>query len=107
MASSGAVLIVDDDPAMCEMLSAQLEDVGLSATVARSIDEALVALEQSRFSAVVTDLYMSPRSGFELLDAAKNGPPVILMSSFASDTVKDEGLSRGAVAVLAKPLPAR
>ena len=103
MASLDTVLIVDDDPAMCEMLAAQLADAGLDTAVAGGVEEALAALEKRHFSAVVTDLYMTPLTGFDLLEKSKDGPPVILMSSFASKKIQDEGISRGALAVLRKP----
>ena len=103
MLQSHVVLIVDDDPANREMLADGLADAGIEVAVASGVEEALGLLGVRRFSIVVTDVYMFPLTGFDLLDRLAGRLPVVLMSAFASDEVRAQGAARGAKAVLTKP----
>jgi len=103
---SRSVLIVDDDPEMCRMLVEVLQDRGLEAKYAVDVDQALGLLEGEHFSAVVSDIRMSPRDGFELLEAVRRleaAPPVILMTSFATCGTAHEVREAGAFAFIKKP----
>jgi len=104
--SQNAILVVDDDQAMCEMLVEQLADYGLLAESTGSVAQALEILETGGFSAVVSDVQMAPRDGFSLLEAVRASAspvPVVLMSAFAAPGIERKALSAGAFAFLAKP----
>jgi DNA-binding NtrC family response regulator len=106
MAERPRILVVDDDPAMREMLVCMLECSGYDAVGATDADDALFALQAHPFAAVVCDLHMPRRDGFSLLRAVpwvRPGTPVVLMTSFGSAETRAEAERAGAGAYLSKP----
>jgi DNA-binding NtrC family response regulator len=106
MAERPRILVVDDDPAMREMLVCMLECSGYDAVSALDADDALFALQARPFAAVVCDLHMPRRDGFSLLRAVpwvRPGTPVVLMTSFGSAETRAEAERAGAGAYLSKP----
>ena len=77
------VLVVDDEVALCDMLSLYLNHKGFSVTTAHTIDEAMQRLEQDsfNFSIVILDLNLAGQDGLEVLrfvkSRASNLPVVI------------------------------
>jgi DNA-binding NtrC family response regulator len=106
MAEEHSVLLVDDDAAMRRMLLDQLEVLGIEAVAAESVDSALALLQDRTFSAVVTDLNMPERDGFDLLREIRGSVPslpVILMMSFGDECTARQAADAGAFASLSKP----
>ena len=100
------ILVVDDDPTMTQLLVELLRAWSCEAAGAWSLDEALGLLAARSFDLVLSDLYMPPRSGFELLERIRSSWPdtaVILMSSFPAQETKKQALDAGALAFLSKP----
>jgi DNA-binding NtrC family response regulator len=109
MAHERSVLLVDDDAAMCRMLIDQLAELGVEAVAAESVDSALALLRGRAFSAILTDLNMPKKDGFELLRAihgSASSPPVILMTSFGDESTARRATDAGAFALLSKPFAA-
>ncbi len=82
------VLIVDDDPETCELLSNTLMNEGHTPLSAADATQALHILEMSRVDAIVLDLLLPGRNGFEVLTDIRANPswsrlPVLVV------TVKD------------------
>jgi CheY-like chemotaxis protein len=73
----GKFLLVDDEPAICEVLGAMLEESGISCLVAYSAAEAIstYAEQQADISAVITDLHMSGANGVALATALRAMSP--------------------------------
>jgi response regulator RpfG family c-di-GMP phosphodiesterase len=63
----GAVLIVDDNPMITELLEDCLSDAGLAVVVVSSAKDALAAVEQSPIRAVIADVHLNGSSGIDLL----------------------------------------
>lgn len=103
---SHAILVVDDEERLADVLAAALEDLGYAATVATSAQAALMAFEQSRFDLVLTDLRLPGMDGRGLLREVRShwpDVPVIIITAFA--TVRDavELVKEGAFDYIAKP----
>jgi CheY-like chemotaxis protein len=82
------VLVVDDDPETRQLVADTLGTDGHGATLARNATEAIRALNSSQIDAVVLDLMLPGRNGFELLAELRANPkwqqlPVLVL------TVKD------------------
>lgn len=95
------VLVVDDDPAISEILATALVDAGYEASAVSSGEAALRFFEDQPVDLVVTDIMMPVVSGYQLLErvrARDDGPPVILMSAGARPA-----RTLGHAAFLAKP----
>lgn len=100
------VLIVDDEPDLCEMLSFEFAARGYQVTSALDGRRALDVLHNEPVGVVVTDLRMPHLNGLELLDWLKNldvnDPIMVLMSAYADVTI-GEAHHRGAEAFFSKP----
>jgi DNA-binding response OmpR family regulator len=107
------LLLIDDDPDFCDMLSAELKRSGHSVVCAASCDEGLDALArmlpEREIDAVLVDIFMPEIDGFETIHALREAgvaAPVIAISGGGSkhiEQVLDWATSLGADASLAKP----
>jgi len=102
-----SILLVDDDQDHCELLRAMLVRLGYGVTATTSGEEALEHATRERFSVVITDLSMSPMSGFELCEklvARGNEAPIIAVTGHANMDFAVSALRAGAYDFLAKPV---
>ena len=105
------VLVVDDDPALRNMLTLLLEQEGFEPRAVADVDQALACLACDTIDAVVTDLIMPCRSGLVLLAEIQGRHPhvpVIALTGSESPALREAALVLGARMVLRKPfgLPA-
>ncbi len=107
MASTLAILIVDDHPGMCATLQDILENEGYEAHVALTGAEAIAQCQARRFDVILMDVLMPDLSGVEVYRRIKTLAPdtrVIMMSAYSVEDLKREALAAGAIAFLPKPL---
>ncbi|HRO07940.1 MAG TPA: response regulator transcription factor [Saprospiraceae bacterium] len=100
-----SILIVDDDPSICEILEYNLKSEGYEVLVANSADEALKILSE-KTQLILLDVMMGGMSGFKLLEKLRADGcmiPVIFLT--AKDTENDmlTGFSVGADDFITKP----
>jgi DNA-binding NtrC family response regulator len=101
---TGSILVVDDDLETREMVVELLREEGIHAHSVASVDEALEALRQGSFEAILSDIQMPAKDGFTLLSAVRgSGIPVILMTSFGTAETTREARAAGAFDCLLKP----
>jgi CheY-like chemotaxis protein len=105
----GAILVVDDDPQVLEVVSEMLRLEGHRVATARDGREAITKFRAMRFDLVITDLIMPEREGLETITELRNEgqvTPVIAMSGGGrigpSDYLQTAQVI-GANATLAKP----
>lgn len=104
------VLVIDDEPAVCELIETVAESAGFTTTSASTRDDIESSL-LGRFDVVVLDLSLGDIDGIEIigrLSAIKKGLPVILVSGadevlLASARRIAEMQRLRVVATLAKP----
>jgi len=110
--SKPSILIVDDEPInikfLCEILT---QDYDLR--IATSGKQALTQLEQrhDQIDLILLDVNMPEMSGIEVLDVVKQNPdwlniPVIFVTAMDQEGDEAEGLQRGAVDYITKPISA-
>ncbi len=102
------VLVVDDSSSVRNTIGALLRDENYKVTLARDGLEAMRAMLDGRFSAVLTDLEMPQLNGFELTEFIRNRSdqpkvPVIMLTSRGQDKHREHALSVGVNAFLIKP----
>jgi two-component system response regulator HydG len=105
----GRVLIVDDDPALCETLAAVLGRRGFTIETRLAGDEALLALSAGEFDVVVTDLNMRGIGGIDLcarIVANRADVPVIVLTAFGSLDSAIAAIRAGAYDFITKPVEA-
>lgn len=104
-----SVLVVDDEPAVRNVLVQRLQREGHDASAASSAREGLAYALGHPVDVVVTDMFMPDEDGFELLAALRRQLPgvvVIAMSgggAFGQTTVLEAAAALGAVPIL-KPV---
>jgi signal transduction histidine kinase/DNA-binding response OmpR family regulator len=100
------VLVVDDDPGVCDMLSRFLSKEGFRVLVATTGEEALRMAREVRPRAITLDVMMPGMDGWAVLSALKADPdladiPVIIVSIIDD---KNLGYALGASDYVTKPL---
>jgi two-component system response regulator PilR (NtrC family)/two-component system response regulator HydG len=106
MASQRAVLIVDDDAPMRDMLVSLLEEGGIRSAAAASADEALERVQEAEFDAVISDIRMPGKDGVEFMGELRGirpDTPVILMTAFGSIDSAVDAMRAGAFDYITKP----
>jgi two-component system phosphate regulon response regulator OmpR len=100
------VLVVDDDTAICRMLTAALEDGGRHrVTCAESLAEARARIAADPPDTVVLDVILPDGSGLDLArELARAGVPVLLIAGHPE--TMDEAQARG-LPVVTKPFRVR
>jgi DNA-binding response OmpR family regulator len=93
MATPARILIVDDDPDLCDACTAVLRDEGYDVRVEGSAADGLRAMREQRPDLLILDVMMEQAdSGFRLAEAVAreyHGLPVLLLSSLVDGGVVD------------------
>lgn len=100
------VLIVDDQPPVCQSVGRILRKGGCEVAEAFDGEAALAALEKERFDLVIADLMMPRLSGMELLRYVKQHHPeveVVMITGYASIESAVEATKIGAAGYVPKP----
>ena len=100
------ILVVDDDPGVCQCVEMLLERAGHASVITRLGRDGLAQLERREFDLVITDLRLPDASGLDIVAAAKAAhfeTQVILMTSYSSVEGAIEALRRGANDYIIKP----
>lgn len=103
---SRRVLVVDDDPDTCALISDILEQDGHSLRVCLSGEEARDALEHERFDLILADIKMPRITGIDLLHYVREmnlDTKVILITAYASLDTAIQALRGDASDYLIKP----
>ncbi len=99
------VLVVDDEPVVCDVLSRYLSREGFEVTSAGDGHEALRAIERTSPDVILLDLMLPRLSGLDVLRAVRldGDVPVIILSAKASENERIQGLQLGADDYVVKP----
>lgn len=101
------ILVVDDEPDLCEGLKLNLEIEGYEAETAYSAEEAL-EMDLPSFDLILLDVMMGKMSGFEMARVLKRNPktasiPIIFCTAKSEDDDMIAGLNLGADDYVTKP----
>ena len=105
------ILVVEDEPAIAELISINLRHAGFEVTLAGDAEQAQVAVDGVLPSLVVLDWMLPGQSGIALARAWRAQPrtrelPIIMLTARADEADKVAGLDAGADDYLAKPFSA-
>ena len=101
------VMVVDDEPALRDVLEMRVESWGFRVCTASDAEEAVRVARERQPDIVLTDVVLPGRSGVELLHALhalQPTLPVILMTAHGSIDLAVEAIKAGAQDFLTKPL---
>jgi DNA-binding NtrC family response regulator len=100
------VLIVDDEPNAVRVLSAILKADGYSVFESIDVEQAIDIVRQRNIDAIITDIKMPVRDGYELFDYInENHPhiPVMFLTAYGTVDSAVQAMSGGAVYYFIKP----
>ncbi len=103
--SRGRVLVVDDDPALAEMLTIVLRNEGFDSRVCATGDRAMADFHDYRPDLVLLDLMLPGKGGIDVCKEirAESGVPIVMLTA-KNDTVDVVvGLESGADDYVVKP----
>ena len=106
------VLVVEDDPAIQELLRFTLRKAGYEATVVASAEEAGASLGHALPDIVLIDWMLPKTSGISLArklrqESRTSGLPIIMVTARGEEADRVEGLETGADDYLVKPFSPR
>ena len=101
-----AVLVVDDEADLRELLSLTLLRLGMDVDTAESVSVARARLGQRRYSLCLTDMRLPDGTGLDLVrDVAQSaGPPIAVITAYGSAENAVAALKAGAFDYLTKPV---
>ena len=103
----GRILIVDDEESMCKLLEADLRLRDFEPAWLTSGEEAIQAVKDRPFDAVLTDLNMPGINGIELCErivSNRADVPVVVMTAFGSMETAVAAIRVGAYDFVTKPI---
>ena len=101
----GRILVVDDEPAIREVVSLNLQAEGYEVTTAGDTADARAAFEREQFVLAILDVMLPDGDGFELARTLRERSdiPIMMLSARDTDVDKAVGLGVGADDYLTKP----
>jgi putative PEP-CTERM system response regulator len=100
------VLVVEDNDSMRKMLTSALGDEGYEVTAVGSAEEAMEALAERRFDAVIADLRLPGKDGIAVLEECRQidpTTPVIIMTAYGTIESAVRAVKLGAHDFITKP----
>ncbi|VEG90483.1 sigma-54-dependent transcriptional regulator [Legionella spiritensis] len=105
--SKSKILIIDDEPDICELLSITLNRMGLSCETANSCQQGMNYINRHDYSLVLTDMRLPDGDGIELVKhIQKNKPqiPVAVITAYGNVEGAVNTLKAGAFDYVSKPI---
>ena len=101
------VIIIDDDPAMTELVSLLLKTHGLDTYMANSGEDGLQMIHKVCPDVVILDLMMPGMDGWQVCTQVRafSSVPILILSALDSPGMVAKGLDGGADDYLVKPVP--
>ncbi len=100
------VLIVDDDPMLCEALALAVQQMGCEADMAGTLKEGLLKARSGDFDVVILDVRMPDGSGLDSLPGFRecpSAPEVIILTGAGDPDGAELAIRSGAWSYIAKP----
>ena len=100
------ISIVDDDQAVRDATRALIRSLGYRVATFASAEEFLASERLHDTSCLISDVQMPGVTGIELQDRLVAGGhriPIIFMTAFPDDRVRDRAMRSGAISFMSKP----
>ncbi len=104
------LLVIEDDQALAELISEELETAGWNVIISHQLNAALAQLQHSQPAMIVTDMRLPDGDGLDLVKQVRqssdnsHGPGLIVITAFGSVKQAVAALHAGADDFLTKPL---
>lgn len=106
MPSANSILVIEDDRMTRHMLRTILEDNNFEVSEAQNFQQALGAVQDHRFAAILLDLHLSDGYGADLVDLIRENTdvPILVVSGHDDDASLQECYAKGVNDFITKPL---
>jgi two-component system NtrC family response regulator len=104
------ILVIDDDPLICDSLGSVIQKMGHEAHCARTVSEAVAKIQKESFDIVFCDVRMPDGSGLDILPEIREtaaAPEVIIITGFGDPHGAELAIKKGAWDYVEKPLSAK
>lgn len=106
---AGRILVVDDDPTICELIQEVLQSVEIESLIATHGGMALTHLAKEKFDAVFLDVHMPSPDGIELTRKIRSGglnlsTPIMVITGEDDRALLGRAFEAGANFFLYKPI---
>lgn len=100
-----SILLVDDDPQLIRLVSANLESVGYKIFTAAEAGSALNIVDREMLDLIILDIMLPKINGYELCQRIRefSAVPIIMLTAKVEDLDKVRGLKLGADDYMTKP----
>lgn len=110
VSARGTLLVVDNSPVNISLSRSMLEPFGYRIIAAKNVDEAMSILAQQHPDAILSDVHMPAKDGFDFIEAVKADPElrtipfVFISSTLWAEQERERGLSMGAARFIVRPI---
>ena len=107
MGDRGDILVVDDEPAICNLMNVYLSRKGYRVQTANTGEDALVRFQEALPDIVLLDISMPGMRGIDVLRQMKKINAtcgVIMLSAYGDDETIQEAMDMGAFCYIQKPM---
>ncbi|RTZ62720.1 MAG: sigma-54-dependent Fis family transcriptional regulator [Aquificaceae bacterium] len=107
MAQQQRVLIIDDEPDICELLEITLLRMGLDTATAGTVKDAMISIQSFKPDLCLTDMRLPDGSGIDIVRYIQREYPhipVAMITAFGSMEAAVEALKAGAYDFVSKPV---
>ncbi len=106
------ILVIDDEPALCELVEAVLSSAGMEVRSLTDSTRAIERLQKEKYDAVFLDVWMPSPDGFEVAQQMRAAgfnqkTPLVMITGDADPGVLKRGFEAGANYFLFKPIDRR
>jgi len=101
------ILVVEDDEEMRSLLKDFFTEEGFETDSVSNGSEAFRILVRELFDLVITDIRMPGLTGLDILPGIRKlqpEVPIIVITAFGSEEIRDRAMARGATSYLEKPI---
>ena len=101
------ILVVDDEPTICNMMTVFLTQIGYQVRTVNSGEEAIAVFNEDPPDMVLLDISMPGMRGIDVLQKMKSKKAncgVIMLSAYGDDQTIQEALDMGAYCYIQKPM---
>ena len=107
MESRTKILVVDDEPTICSMMTVFLNQIGYAVRTVSSGDDAIAAFDEDPPDMVLLDISMPGMRGIDVLQLMKRRKAdcgIIMLSAYGDDQTIQEAIDMGAYCYIQKPM---
>lgn len=105
------ILIIDDSKSLRSFTRLALEQAGYQVSEAEDGEQALAVIAENKYDAIISDLNMPKVNGIEMIQQIKSDEkyanakftPIIMLTTEADESKKQQGQMAGARAWIVKP----